>query len=164
VRTGVLSLRRKPEPVYNSEIEGNYWRRIGWGLLVLNAGVASGFIEEEIGAHYTSNPAALLILSSKKLNAMSWVQPFPATPEGIDRLKAFLLGGGSGTGAVGTDQTLIFDIRGFEVSPGGIDVNGGIKLQDEVPLARLIAQVDDAGHPDKVDEALAKVKAYFGIP
>lgn len=130
----------------------------------VNPAIGTGSLAGAIGVHYTSKVAAFLIISSRKLNPMSWVQPFPATPDGLNQLTGFLLGGGLGTGAIGKDQTFIFDIRGMEVAPGGLDVNGGVKLKDEVPLTKLIAPIDDSGAPDKVDEAILKVKAYFGIP
>lgn len=124
----------------------------------------TALVDGDIGVHYTTNKLAVLIVSSGQLNPESWVQPFYATPPGVDALRGFLLGSGVGTGALGNDTAFVFDVRCLEIVPGGVDANGANRLKEALPLNALVARVKDAGNPGDIGVAIQVVRTYFGVP
>ena len=159
-----LALGAEPEAVYNTEVEGNqsYW--VGQQiLLVHDTGQPGSPVEEEIGAFHTGN-ANWALIRVNGVMGNNWVQPFPATLAGIQKLENFLLDAGLGTGAAIVEISVVVDIRSLTIVAGGVDVNGAIKINESIPLAKIVTTVDDPGEPTKVAMAISAVKAYFGVP
>lgn len=116
-----------------------------------------------IGAFHTGKLNWKLIQVNGVM-ANNWLQPFFATPAGIQLLEKFLLDAGLGTGAAIVEVSVVLDIRGLTIASGGFDVNGGIKISEAVPPSQVVATVDDPGEPTKVAMAILTVKKYFGVP
>jgi hypothetical protein len=158
-----LALHAEPQSVYNIEVEGDHCYRVGQqGILVQYMSTAS--VQEEIGAFHTGNANWLLIRAGGTM-ASNWLQPFFATPAGIQMLRVFLLAAGLGTGAAIVQVSVVLDIRGIAIATvGGTDPNGGIRVIEAIPASKIITHVDDPGEPTKVDVAIDTVKRYFGVP
>jgi hypothetical protein len=156
-------LKKQVESVYNIEVESDHCYRVGpLGILVHNTSI--DWVLEEIGAFHTGT-ANWLLIQTGGTGANNWLQPFDATPAGIQMLERFLLAAGLGTGAAIVQVSVVVDIRGTTLpTVGGTDPNGGIRVIEAIPASKIIAHVDDPGEPTQVAKAILTVKQYFGVP
>ena len=82
-------------------------------------------VQEEIGAFHTGK-ANWSLSRVNGVMANNWLQPFAATPAGIQQLEKFLLDAGLGSGAAVVEVSVVVDIRGTTIpTVGGTDPNGG---------------------------------------
>ncbi len=101
--------------------------------------------------HTTSNANASSIASSG-VRPGSWVQPFPATAEGLANMETVLHTGGAFTGVSNPQTQFILNIRNIPIA--ATDARGGAQLAARVEPSRIIDRILDPGNPDEIRRIL----------